>query len=213
MEDQNYLEFLPEALRYCGSYQNGEIELRSPIEGEEYGILYKDKYVLLIKDPVIFPTGVSGKYLRLVEAAALTGRTGTVIIPTVDSQVVFVNIFRHATRQWEWELPRGFQEKDHTTVQNAFKETKEEIDVEPISVESLGTIAPNTGMLSGCAEAFIAIMPSGSLQEMKGQKLESIRAVKGVRIDELDQFLLDHVRCGFSLSAIFLAKLRGKLPK
>ena len=212
MADDNYLNRLPNELRYVGSHRELEIEL-STLPSQEHGIVYEDKHVLFLKDPVIFPNGKSGSYVRLVEAAALDGRTGTVIVPLVDDFVVFVEIFRHATRRWEWELPRGFQEKNLSTEQNAIKETKEEIDVVPVSVESIGTIAPNTGMLSGSAEAFIAIMPSGSLPSMKGQELESIRAVRGVRLDELDLFLLEHVRCGFSLSAIFFAKLRGKLPK
>lgn len=210
MSNKNYLESLPENLRYIGSYKELEIELSTTTD-PGLGIVYQDKYVLLLRDPVIFPNGEPGTYVRLVEKASLDGRTGTVIVPLVDGCIVFVEIFRHATRRWEWELPRGFQEEGLTTAQNAIKETKEELDVEPDSIESLGTIAPNTGMLAGSAEAFIASMPPGSLPLMKGQKLESIRGIRAVPFVDLDQFLLDHVRCGFSLSAIFLAKLRGKL--
>ncbi len=210
MSNKNYLESLPEHLRYVGSYKELEIELSTTTD-PGLGIVYQDKYVLLLRDPVIFPNGESGTYVRLVEKASIGGRTGTVIVPLADGCIVFVEIFRHATRRWEWELPRGFQEEGLTTAQNAIKETKEELDVEPNSIESLGAIAPNTGMLAGSAEAFIAIMPPGSLPLMKGQKMESIRRIRAVPIVDLDQFLLDHVRCGFSLSAIFLAKLRGKL--
>jgi ADP-ribose pyrophosphatase len=206
----SYLDQLPEHLRYQGSHTDKEIELRHATD-DSAAVIYSDKYIMLILDPVVFPSGSPGTYLRVIETPVLKGASGTVIIPIADQHVVFIEIFRHATRSWEWELPRGFQESGLTASENATKEIEEELSVRPVDTECLGPIAPNTGLLAGIAEALIATLPSGSLDQVQGEANESIRTVKGVPLHELDEFILMNVRCGFSLSALLLAKLRKKL--
>ena len=206
----SYLSRLPSHLTAVGDVSAGEIELREVAAGENsYGIVYEDPYILVIKDPVTFPGGRRGSYVRIVDQSQLKGGSGTVIVPIVDQHVVFVNLFRHATRQWEWELPRGYLDPGMTAEANAIKETHEEIGIEPEQVEMIGRVKPNTGLLSTDASVFVAHLPSDCRNQLKGQTEESIRDIAVVPFTEIDAFVIEHVQCGFSISGLFLTKAKG----
>ncbi|MEO0445400.1 MAG: NUDIX hydrolase [Verrucomicrobiota bacterium] len=205
----DYLNRLPEHLRYRGNHAEGEIELQ-PVSSEDsdVGIIYEDLYVLVVRDPVRFPSGVRGAYLRVINQSELTGSGGTVVLPIWDGKVVFIRIFRHPTRSWEWELPRGFQEPGITEEENVVAEMREEIGVGTETVIRLGAISPNTGLLSGRVSVYQAHLSASPLAGGNPGADEGIQEVREVPLMELDVFLLEHVTCGFSLSAVTLARLR-----
>ena len=212
---ENYLNRLPPKLRLPGDCQHGEIELLASggvDASQAFGIIYEDAYIMLVRDQVRFPSGKLGAYIRIVEKGELEGQSGTVMLPIVENQVASVHIFRHATRTWEWELIRGFQEPGMSDVENAVRETKEELGVEPESVERIGSIKPNTGLLSGEASVFLVRLPQEALHNAHGESEEGIRQIQFVACDKLDLFLLENVTCGFSLSAVLLARLHHKIP-
>ena len=60
-----------------------------------------------MRDPVRFPSGKLGTYLRILEPSALDGAAGVVLLPVRDNVIFLREVFRHATRRWELELPRG----------------------------------------------------------------------------------------------------------
>lgn len=209
---KDYLERLPEKLKLPGSTRDGEIQLRPLSDNEDIreGIVYEDDYVILVRDPVTFPNGREGHYLRLIERSSLeNGVSGTVMVPATSSHIFFIRVFRHATRTWEWELPRGFQEPGLTPLQNAEKEIVEEIGIQPLTVVELGKIKPNTGMLSSEVFSFAATLPENADGLVAPQTSEAIEMVRPVPFSELSQFLREHVTCGFSLSAILQAHLVG----
>ncbi|MCA9450316.1 MAG: hypothetical protein KC931_24550, partial [Candidatus Omnitrophica bacterium] len=75
----SYLDRLPEHLRTAGDHSAGEIEILPPGDDPAFGILYEDKYILLVRDRVRFPNGKEGGYLRIIYPAELTGgRAGPV---------------------------------------------------------------------------------------------------------------------------------------
>ncbi|MEL7336976.1 MAG: NUDIX hydrolase, partial [Planctomycetota bacterium] len=204
---------LPAEFTYTGDCSAGEIEIVTD-EGAaaDVGIVYENKRMMVVVDPVVFPPDRSpGTYQRVIEKAQLNGIGGTIIVPIVDQNVVFVELFRHSTRRWEWEVPRGYQEPGLSPEENAMKETNEEIGVMPLRVQELGPITPNTGLLSSETTAFAAFLPNGCVDELRGQHSESIRETRALNFSELDPFILNHVRCGFSLSALLLARIHGLL--
>lgn len=209
----DYLSRLPESLRRQGDASHGEIELLPATDDQQnlVGIVYEDDYLMVVQDPVKFPSGRVSTYGRVVEQASLHGNCGTVMVPIMQGHVVFLNIFRHATRQWEWELPRGFQEPGISAEENARKELREELGIDPESLVHVGLVKPNTGLLSGEAVVFVAHLPNRSDALATHDIDEGVGRIRLVEMGQLDVFLCDHVTCGFSLSAILLARLHKQI--
>lgn len=202
----NYLDRLPERLRKVGSHAEGEIEILSPDPGEDgFGVLYEDKYILLLRDKVRFPEGSIGGYLRLLNQSDLKGSSGSVVVPVVGDSVVFIRTFRHAIREWSWELPRGFQEEGLSEEANARKELHEELGGEVIKIARIGEVNANTGLLAGTIGVYRALLREGSLPVVPEDRIESIRGWELVNASGIPRFLAEKkVVCGITLAALFL---------
>lgn len=201
----SYLDRLPAHLRTPGEHSAGEIEILVPGDDPAFGILYEDPYILLVRDRVRFPNGKEGGYLRIINTAELTGSPGTVMIPTWKDEIVFVRIFRHATRSWEWELPRGFQEPGISEQANAEKEIFEELGVMAASVKRIGGFNANTGLLTGEIGVYTVELAADPESAGKPETAEGITHFRAVSKEQLRAFLRDEkVRCGISLAALFL---------
>lgn len=172
----------PETLGRCGSWKQGEIEIASePNEihriekavharfkrmgyskedAKAYstcGIIAEDHYWIWIRDAVNFPGGIPGTYNRIVMKSGLKGAPGSVVLPYLESKKILLNIqFRHATRSWELELPRGSREEGETPKDAAARELKEETGSVSNDLIFLGDLAPETGIMSGTIPVFFA---------------------------------------------------------
>jgi ADP-ribose pyrophosphatase len=202
---ETYLDRLPQAFRKTGAHEKGEIELLPPDGSGGYGIVYEDKFVLLIRDRVRFPDGNEGGYLRLVNQGELDGSAGAVMIPVWKGAVIFIRIFRHATRSWEWELPRGFHEAGLPEADNAKKEIKEELGVDAASARKIGSFNANTGILTGLIGVYAVELSANPLETGTPQSAEGIGQFKSVAKSELPAFIAKvGLRCGISLAALML---------
>lgn len=211
MMDSSYLDRLPEPLRYRGDATKQEVEILAP-ESPEFGIQFEDDYVMLVVDRVRHPDQRVGGYTRVVGKGEVTGSSGSIIIPVLEDSVVFVEIFRHATRSWQWELPRGYQEPGLTYEENARQELQEELNVTAEHIQQLPSgVLSNTGILSGKANVFVATIPANQRNHLQVQSSEAIRRFSTVSKASLDNWVLENVCCGFSLSALFLARASGNL--
>ena len=133
----DYLLFLKEHqhLGESGNYKNGHIEIVTDIntidkieqaqakryikEGETdkdayehatVGIVSRDKYWVWLRDAVIFPSGATGTFNRIIKAGSLDKNVnnGVAIIPVDAKGNIILNVmYRHAIRDWVLELPRG----------------------------------------------------------------------------------------------------------
>ena len=102
---------------YKGDIHKGEIEII-----KEH-IAYENGYITVYDDFVQFPGGQGGRYLRLNWKAPY----GVVILPRhIDGRILLIRNFRHESREWSWEVPKGFGEKELTPIQCAQKELLEE---------------------------------------------------------------------------------------
>ncbi len=211
-KSMDYLKKLPAHLAVLGDVSKGEIEiLKSSDDEKEFGIVYEDQYLFAVRDKVKFPDGRIGGYFRIISKGEVNGSCGTVMIPKIGDSVIFIRLFRHATRAWEWELPRGYQELGVSIEDNARKEMKEELGLDVESIEELGKIKSNTGISSGEATAYLVDIPEDQLDSIVLSKDEAISEFRIVTKNRLDQFLIRNVKCGFSLSAILFAKLRNMI--
>lgn len=200
----DYLSRLPSHLTVTGDHRKGEIELLPSEEKPGFGVVYEDKYVLLVRDRVRFPGGKEGSYLRLINASELSGGAGTVMVPIWQGQMAWVHIFRHATRTWEWELPRGFLEPGNSEETNAEKEIWEELGVKSKSVTRIGEFNPNTGLMSGIIGVYQVELASDPVSAGQLQAEEGIAEVRLVAPENLMDFIAQQgVRCGISLAAAF----------
>ena len=175
----------------------------------QVGVVYSDPYITLLRDPVRLPDGQLGLYLRVVHP----GPPGVAILPiTDDGHVFLVEHYRHATRSWHWEIPRGFGEGDAfvdvatSTINTAMRELGEEIGASARELLPLGTLHPDTGILAGSVHLFAAVVDStGDLEAH-----EAIRRVVKIPFREAeDRVRTQAVTCGFTIAALYRARLRG----
>lgn len=120
------------------------------------GIVKEDQYWIWLRDAVYFPKGIPGTYNRLLWKTELQGqRPGVAILPVLPSgQMILVLNFRHATRSWELELPRGGIKPGETYEEAALRELKEETGFIASSTDFLGEIALDTGVLTSIIPVF-----------------------------------------------------------
>jgi ADP-ribose pyrophosphatase len=224
VSEPSYLERLPQWAQQQGSTVRGEIEVlgakdnswsmnyvHSP-DPKECGFLYEDEYIAVVRDRVRFGTGQEGTYLRIFEQPTLKGsQGGVVVLPSYEGKFWLVRLYRHATREWELELPRGFCEPTLSPEENARRETKEELGVEPVLVSLLGQIAPNTGLLASFVSAWRAELPSAPFSTEQSRK-EGIAAHVPMTAHGMRQAIRSgEIHDGFTLSTIAMADALGIL--
>ncbi|MFD5423256.1 NUDIX hydrolase [Streptomyces sp. NPDC127069] len=167
------------------------------------GLLYRDPYVMLVRDAVRFPDGREGTYIRSI---GTTPEPGCVVLPLLDGQVVLIEHFRHATRSWRWEVPRGFGTRGLADTENAAKELREEIGAEVLELVPLGAVHPDTGV-TGDRVLLYAARIGGIGRLAVG---EGIRSTRTVPFAEAEAMVLDgSITDGFTLAALFRARLAG----
>ncbi|NJL40554.1 MAG: NUDIX hydrolase [Leptolyngbyaceae cyanobacterium SM1_4_3] len=164
---------------------------------------------MVVRDAVVFKGGKAGSYIRIFERPALTGQTGVVILPVRDDLVYFNRIFRHTTRQWEIELPRGYRE-DNSSLEEAVEiELLQEVGLQIESIHNLGEIQPSTGLLASSVQAYLVTLLPGEAQP-DPEDGESISETLALTLNEVDQKIINgEIRDGFTLSALCLAQVRN----
>ncbi|WP_351229799.1 NUDIX hydrolase [Streptomyces sp. NPDC002133] len=167
------------------------------------GVLYADPYVMLLRDPVRFPDGRTGTYIRSVSRNA---EPGCVVLPLLDGGVVLIEHYRHATRSWQWEVPRGFGTRGLSAEANAAKELSEEIGAHVLELTDLGAVHPDTGMTADRVLLFAARIDAvGSLATGEG-----IRSTRTMPPAEADAMIADgRVTDAFTIAVLTRARLAG----
>lgn len=222
MSLEAYINSLGLYVPYLGDSANGEIEINRELKDIErwnkshppkqrVGTVFEDDFLVIFRDLVTFPSGAIGTYLRVVERAALTGTLGVVFVPFFNGEISLIRIFRHATRRWELELPRGLRPVNLSSLEAVREEARQEIGCSIKSINKLGEITPNSGLLSGTTEVFWVEL---SDIEVAAQP-ESSEAIHS-RVSLSFLSILEMVKAGeiidaFTLSALQLAIANGYL--
>ncbi|MEM7577190.1 MAG: NUDIX hydrolase [Planctomycetota bacterium] len=213
----------------AGDHARGEIELvtdphaaagfaqaqRQAGKSDRLGVVYEDPYILLVRDLVRFPNGSLGTYLRLIERSSLGGAIGAAVFAVHDGRLLLLKQYRHATRSWELELPRGRRDAgDEADLETARREFAEEVGWPIARLKPLGTMVPNSGILAGHAALFYAELADGP--PANTEHAEATEALGGTRFLDADQ--VAHalregtLRDSFTLAALALAQARGLWP-
>ena len=171
-------------------------------------VVYSNQFATVYDDPVVFADGSEGSYLRIVESG---GKPGVAMLPVCDGQVALVLTYRYALDSWEWAVPRGFAHGDDAS-ESARAELEEELGRKPDDLTPIGTVTPNSGLLAGHVELFLARYTT-TVSEPADRK--EIADVKWISTKTLyDQIASGQVKDAFTLSAVMCAQAHGfiKLP-
>lgn len=175
----------------------------------DIGVVYDDAYIVLIRDLVEFPGGKRGGYIRLYNRAFLEGgAAGVVIMPVKDGKILLMHNFRHATRSWHWEIPRGFGEPGVAAKLQAKAEVFEEIGVriDEDDLFNLGNYYSNTGLDGSPIQLFLAKF----ITEPIIHKEIGVDSIKLFSQQELEKMIKDDlITDGFTIAAYTRAKLKG----
>jgi ADP-ribose pyrophosphatase len=190
--------------------KNVESEISRKLEAEGHpsawarvGIVYEDQFLLILRDAVKFPNEERGTYIRIVNTDNLPA--GVVVLPIFRGNVILVKHFRHATRQWHLEIPRGFSDKRISIEENATKEIEEEIGATTLRLISLGKLHTNTGLSSEFVELFIAEVDKLGTPDIK----EAITQLKIISSEQLEEFInKGEITDSFTIAAYTRAKLK-----
>ena len=174
----------------------------APAEWANVGVAFRDQYTLILRDAVRFADGSLGTYIRMINP--VPGSVGVVILPVWRGKVLLIRHFRHATRKWHIEIPRGFGSSG-SKWDDARRELLEEIGGTEVSLTDLGEMYPDTGAGSGKVALFYAEMESYGRPE----EIEGIAEILPTPIQDFEQMIRDgDLDDGYLLAAYARAKTR-----
>jgi ADP-ribose pyrophosphatase len=177
-----------------------------PLEWADIGVILDDPYNIIIRDLVQFPDGDMRGYGRSIATASLEGGKATVVFPEYNGKILLLHLYRHATRQWHYEIPRGYGEPNISIEENARNEIEEETGSGIEELVSLGDVHSNDGYESVAVSLFYAKLKSvGS-----GNTDEGIESFVWLTVKELEEWIADgEITDGFTIAAYTKAKLKG----
>ncbi|MBQ8515901.1 MAG: NUDIX hydrolase [Ruminococcus sp.] len=170
---------------YKGNHQNGEIEII-----EERSV-FKNRYMEIFNDDVLFPSGVKGTYIR---AASNNDMSIGVLPVTEEGRIVLIRTFRHGVRGWGYEIPKGealIGEKGEIA---ARRELYEETGITPEKLIYMGELCESPAVFSGRMKCYIAL----NCQYAGEKEPEDTEAISGTREFDAEEYLLGQDGCDFT---------------
>lgn len=173
-----------------------------PAEDTRVGILAVDPYLMVMRDAVRFADGTYGLYNRLLVPS------GAAILPMLGNKIVLLHRFRHGTRRWHLEVPRGSFSGVGTQVEEAERELMEEIGAKPTSIDDLGDLHSTTGCLDERHRLYLARIDAIGAPDAH----EAIESLKVLPVAAVEQLIAEgKITDGPTLALFLRARLRGYL--
>ena len=171
----------------------------------EVGLCYQDPYLRLVRDAVVFPSGREAIHHRVLSNS---DPSGSAMLPMHGDKAVLIRHFRHATRKWHWEIPRGGVDFGQSDQDTALTELREEIGAEVTELVPLGSVHGSTALISGSVSLFLA-----RVSELGKPALdEAIVEIREVSIAEFEHMISGgEVDDSFTICAFLRARLRNLL--
>ena len=170
------------------------------------GIVYKNNWFTVLNDLITPSNGNSYTYMRLIPNNQFAG---SVILPIYENKILLLKQFRHGTRTFEYELPRGCAEKNITPEDNAKKELLEETGCTAETIEFLGTTIADTALGTGTVQLFLCIIKN---TEMTFEVKEGIVNGTFFTVEQVMELIRENkIRDGFTLATLMKAIALGKI--
>lgn len=182
------------------------VEAGLPAAWARTGVVFEDQYGLAVRDAVRLPDGRLGTYVRRLSPG---NAPGVVVLPLLGGDVLLVRNFRHATRRWHLELPRGFGTPGCTPEDDARRELWEEVGAVAGSLVDLGVVYPDTGVSATPTRLFLTEVDGYGVPARD----EGIAEIRPTPPAELAALISGgELTDGYTIAAYARAVLRGLLP-
>lgn len=197
----------PDIIKNWEKQKKDELQEKNlPLEWGNIGIVLNDPYNLIIRDLVRFPNGEMRGYGRSIATASLKGGKGVAVLPVFEEKIMLLHQYRHATRQWHYEVPRGYGEPYISAQENARIEIEEETGGQIDILIEMGDLHNNTGYEMVSVALFFARMISIG----NPNRNEGITNFTYLTKDELEEWIADgRITDGFTIAAYTKAKIKG----
>lgn len=193
----------PEMITPRGNASKGEIEIiidpekMAEIERvtcQDVGVLKRDRHWIWLNDACRFPDGSEGVIGRVL-ASHLLSRPGAAVLPILsDGKVVLNCEFRHATRCWELEMPRGGVKLGETIEEAAVREVLEETGFVVGKLVPLGEATGDSGVTGMILPIFMARIIE--MQKPDRESSEAIYRTVELTVSEIrEAFLRGYIEC------------------
>jgi len=177
-----------------------------PGEWARAGIFYEDPYIILLRDAVIFPDGKPGLYHRVI--ARHDEPTGVAALARYDGKLVLLRHFRHPSRAWHLEIPRGAVGADEDPGHVAHLEISEEIGGTIRSLTRLGLLHGASALMRHSVVLVYAELESIGTPALG----EGIAEILLVSPGEFERMISESaITDAFTVAAAYHARLRGLL--
>lgn len=177
-----------------------------PEKWAEIGVVYEDPFIIIIRDLVRLPSGRLSSYFRVTNSADLKGGQGTVVLPLIGKKILIMKQFRHPTRRWHWEFPRGFGEPNTSPKENALKEIQEEVQGNVIELVDLGLYHSNTGLSGNAVQLYLARLSSVG-ETNKDEGIDYFKIISAEKVETMIRN--EEITDGFTIAAFTRASLRN----
>ena len=199
----NLIEAHPEVVMPTGNVSRGEIEIvldsekMATIEvttGRDVGVLHSDAHWIWINDACKFPDGSEGVIGRIL-AKNLKPRPGAAVLPVLsDGKIVLNCEFRHASRNWELEMPRGGIKPGETEEDAAKREVLEETGCVVDQLIRLGEVTGDSGVTGMIVPIFMGQI--SDVQKPDREISEAINQTLALSISEIQEaFVRGYIEC------------------
>ena len=143
--------------------------------------LYKGPIFGIRRDEVIEPSGVRAT------REVVTHPGSVVVLPVLpDARILLIQQYRHATRQYLWELVAGRKEPEETPKQGAARELLEETGYRAKRFKVFLDVFPTPGFLEERMYILLAEgLTAGKAQPEEDEKIE----VRAYRVNELKKMI------------------------
>lgn len=145
-------------------------------------LVFKNEYVNVFNDEVTFPSGTQGTYLRITFNCPFS----VAVLPIMeDGSITLIETFRHGSRGWGLEVPKGFAEIGETPIEAAARELLEETGLKYNDIVEIGQYHESPSVVSGPIWCFVA-KGCKYKKEVKLDKTESIKGCANFPSNDID---------------------------
>jgi ADP-ribose pyrophosphatase len=161
-------------------------------------ILHEGRIFNLVKENYTLENGVSSEmdFIQHPGAAAM--------VPVLnDNEVVLIKQYRHAIREFIWEIPAGTLDPNESPLSCARRELIEEIGYSADDWHQLGTITPLPGCSDERIHIFLALGLKPATQHLDDDEMIKVHKLK--LSEALQMIPAGEIRDGKTISGLYLA--------